>query len=174
MVIHDPGQSQIPANASEIVSDTGELTRDWSHETYIINTPRTQAAVGKIGGNAISLAEVEIRIVARNAAIAVQSLDGKPIRRSHRIVISAGAGSMPSAGNSLPFLSEPIEGGILVRAPPGLSLGAWDAGAGKLRSVAVSYKEGRYVLAIDRVRSSWLLLRSKSSGAPRRFQKSTD
>ncbi len=172
-VIQDPGQSLIPMNASEIVSDTGELTRNWSHETYIINTPRTQAAIGKIGGNTISLAEIEIRIVARDAAIAVQSLDGNPIRRSHRIVISADAGSMPSAGNSLPFLSEPIEGRILVRAPPGLTLGAWDAGAGKLRSVTVSYKEGRYVLTIDRARNSWLLLRSKSSDVPHRFQKST-
>ena len=77
--------------------------------------------------------------------------------------MSAGARSVPRADNSLPFYSEPVEGRIMVTAPAGLSLRAWDAKAGKLRQLAVSYKEGRYVLALDRtLRSSWLLLSSKS------------
>jgi hypothetical protein len=161
--IHDPRQSQIPASASEIVSDTGELKRNWNEETYTINTPRTQAAMGSIGSKTIALTEVEMEISTGNAVVAVQSLDGNAIRQSRSILISVGAGSMPAAGNSLPFLSEPIEGRILVSAPAGLSLRAWDARAGKFRQVAVSYKQGRYLLALDRtLRSSWLLLRSNS------------
>ena len=102
-IIHDPRQSQIPASASEIVSDTGELKRNWNEETYTINTPRTQAAMGNIGGKTIALTEVEMEISTHNAAVAVQSLDGNAIRQSQNILISAGAGSMPAAGNSLPF-----------------------------------------------------------------------
>jgi len=161
--IHDPLQSQIPASASEIVSDTGELKRNWNEGTYTINTPRTQAAMGNLGGKRFTLTEVEMEISTRNAMVAVQSLDENAIRQSRSILISAGAGSMPAAGNSLPFLSEPIEGRILISAPAGLSLRAWDARAGKFRQVAVSHKQGRYLLTLDRtLRSSWLLLRSNS------------
>jgi hypothetical protein len=163
-VIHDHGHSLIPVNASEIISDTGELTRNWHQQTYTINTPRTQAAMGKIGGNTISLAEVELRVVAKNAVVAVQSLDENPISRSQSIMISAGAGarSTPSPGDSSPYLSERVEGDILVRAPAGLRLHAWDASAGRLRPMPMSFKEKRYRIALDgNLTSSWLLLSSK-------------
>ena len=47
-IIYDPHQSQIPANASEVVSDSGELRRNWDQGTFTINTPQTQAALGCI------------------------------------------------------------------------------------------------------------------------------
>jgi Cellulase (glycosyl hydrolase family 5) len=158
-IIDDPQQSQIPTSASEIVSDSGELRRNWAQGTFTIDTPRTQAAMGWIGGKTITLADVEMAVTARNSVVAVQSLDGNPIGRSRKIMISLGARSVPRADNSLPFYSEPVEGRIRVSAPAGLNLRAWDAGTGKLLGVAASYRDGRYTLRLDRsLRNSWLLL----------------
>ena len=61
------------------MSDTGELRRDWEQGVYSIDTPRTQAAMGWIGGKQIKLADVEIAVTTRNATVAVQSLDERPI-----------------------------------------------------------------------------------------------
>jgi hypothetical protein len=158
-IIHDPQQSQIPMSASEIVSDSGELRHNWDQGTFTINTPRTQAAMGWIGGKTIALPEVDIAVTTRNSVVAVQSMDGNPIGQSRKIMISLGARSVPRADNSLPFYSEPVEGRILISAPAGLNLRAWDARSGKLLRVNASYRDGRYILTLDRsLRSSWLLL----------------
>jgi hypothetical protein len=158
-IIHDPRQSQIPVNAVEVVSDTGELKRNWDQGTFTVDTPRTQAAMGWIGGKAINLADVEINVTARNSVVAVQSLDGNPIRQSRSILISLGARSIPATEKSLPYYSEPVEGKISITAPAGMNLRAWDGRARKLRGLATSYTTGRYVLSLDRdLRSSWLVL----------------
>jgi hypothetical protein len=157
-IINDPQQSQIATDASEIVSDSGELKHNWDQGTFTINTSRTQAAMGWIGGKTITLTDVEIAVSTRNSVVAVQSLDGNPISESRKIMISVGARSVPQSEHSLPFYSEPVEGRILVSASAGLSLR--DAKTGKLlRGAPSSYKDGRYVLPLDRSpRSSWLLL----------------
>ncbi len=81
-VFTDPNVSLIDPEAGAATSDTGELVRDWEHGTYTIDTPRTQAAMGWIGGRAIALKDVEIAAETRNATVAVQSLDDKPISAS--------------------------------------------------------------------------------------------
>jgi hypothetical protein len=160
-ILRDPEQAQIPAGASEIVSDSGELKHNWSQGTFTIDTPRTQAAMGWIGGKAIALADVKIDVATKNAVIAVQSRDGNPIGHSRNIMISAGARSIPRAADSLPFYSEPVQGEILIRAPPGLKLGTWDARTGQVRRLSTAYRDGQYVLALDpSLRSSWLSLTS--------------
>jgi hypothetical protein len=45
-VLSDAQQLLIDRDATEAVSDTGELRRNWRHGTYTIDTPRTQAATG--------------------------------------------------------------------------------------------------------------------------------
>ncbi len=158
-ILKDPQEAQIPAGASELLSDSGELRRNWAEGSFTIDTPRTQAAMGRIGGTKIRLSRVEIAIRTVDAVVAVQSLDGSPIDRSRNLMISIGARSIPRAADSLPFYSEPVEGEILIRAPPGLKLGAWDARTGQVRRLSTAYRDGQYVLALDRsLRSSWLLL----------------
>ena len=53
-IITDPQESLIASNGEEAVSDTGELTRNWQEGIYKIDTLRTQAAMGWIGGKAIT------------------------------------------------------------------------------------------------------------------------
>jgi hypothetical protein len=157
-VLRDPQESQIPVGASQVDSDSGELRRNWSRGTFTIDTPRTQAAMGRIGGATISLAQVDITVTNNDAVVAVQSLDGIPINRSRSIMISVAARSVPKTERSLPFYSEPVAGSISIKASPGLNLGVRDAKTGKLRWASGAYAAGRYVITLDRsLRSPWLL-----------------
>jgi len=159
-VITDHKQSLINSDAAEQVSDTRELQRNWGQGTYTINTPRTQAAMGWIGGQKISLADVNIAITTRNATVAVQSLDGNPISTSGRIMISLGARSVPKSGNQLPFYSEPVEGLLSVAAVKGLKAYRKLVSTGELRQIAAPYRDGRYLIKLDRsLQTYWLFLR---------------
>jgi hypothetical protein len=162
-LIRDVQQSFIPRQASSMISDNGELDRSWDEGTFTINTPRTQSAMGWIGGKTFTLADVELAMSTENAVVAVQSLDGKPIAQSRKILISLAARSIPQDGNSLPFYSEPLRGKIVIRAQPNLHLRIGDSRSGHAQ-VMSSYANGRYALTLKGpMRSSWLLLDSQSS-----------
>jgi hypothetical protein len=159
-LITSPKQSFVKPEDAEVVSDTGELRRNWESGTYLINTPHTQSAMGWIGGQTIKLADVELRATTRNATIAVQSLDGKPIGSASSLLISLGARSQPRTENKLPFHSEPVEGQISIRASPGLKLYARSGAAERVRLIPSTYSGGRYRINLDRTTGShWLFLR---------------
>jgi hypothetical protein len=158
-VITDPSVALIDKDAAETVSDTGEIRRNWDEGTYTINTPRTQAAMGWIGGKDVTLGNVEIKIATRNAAVAVQSLDGKPIGQSQSIMISLGARSVPSPNGQLPFNSEPVSGQLLIRAAKGLNVYSRDDARGRDR-IPSSYANGQYRVDLDpRLGTYWLFMK---------------
>jgi hypothetical protein len=160
IVIDNPNQSYINGDAVEAISDTGEGRRNWDQGTYTIDTPRTQAAMGWIGGKTVSLADVDIFVVTRNATVAVQSLDGNPIRKSRNIMISLGARSIPKSASQLPFYSEPVEGRLMIRAPKGLRLQKKKASAKVMQEIPTPYRDGRYLIALDRtLQTFWLTLK---------------
>ena len=142
-ILTDPQQSLIALDAEEVVSDSGELKRNWEQGIFTINTPMTQAAMGWIGAKKISLTDVEITATTRNATVAVQSLDGKTIAESSRILISLGARSVPQAGNRLPFHSEIVEGKLIIRARKGLKLSIANVQAQGGTPKSGNAKEGR-------------------------------
>jgi hypothetical protein len=159
-LITDPQLALIDSNANEAVSDSGELRRNWEDGIYTINTPRTQAAMGWIGGKQISLADVDIAAITRNATVAVQSLDGKNIGESRVMLISLGARSVPRSENQLPFYSEPVTGRLTIRAKEGLKLYKRNGTAKKERQIAASYENGRYQINLDRnLGTYWLVLK---------------
>ena len=159
-VIADPHQSLIHGDAAETVSDTGELRRNWEQGIYAIDAPRTQAAMGWIGGKKISLADVEISAITRNATVAVQSLDENPISKSGAILISLGARAVPKSTKQLPFYSEPVEGRLTIRAPKGLKLYSENRPAAMRRDIPAPYKDGRYLIDLDRsLGTNWLVLK---------------
>jgi hypothetical protein len=161
-MITDPRKPLMPIDASQVVSDSGELTRDWGRGTFTIDTQRTQSAMGWIGGKPIRLTNVEMDVTTRNGVIAVQSLDENPISRTRGILVSLGARSVPNSPRSLPFYSEPMAGTLSIEAPPGLTLSAFAAGtARKMRRLApVPYVRGHYILTLNALppEARWLLL----------------
>jgi hypothetical protein len=158
-VIIDPQQLLIDRAATEVVSDTGELRRNWEQGIYTIDTPRTQAATGWIGGRRIELADVGFEAITRNASICVQSLDGRPIHDSGTILVSLGARAEPETVRRLPFRAEPVLGRIDIRAPRGLKLYAAKAGPPN-RRLHAPYLGGRYRLKLEQDPGTyWLVLK---------------
>ncbi len=159
-VITDPAQALLAAGASEATSDTGELTRDWERGTYTINTQRSQGVAGWIGGRTLKLADAEFSVSTRNASVMVQSMDGKAIRASSRILLSMGARSTPASEQRLPFYSEPVVGQFSLRAPAGLRLYRRDHATGEERALPVAYRDGRYLINLDgSLKTYWLTLK---------------
>jgi hypothetical protein len=159
-IITDPAKPLIPDTAEEAVADGGEVRRNWATGIYTVATPRTQAVAGWIGGRTVKLDDVTLAMGTPNAAVAVQSLDGKPIRQSHDIVVSMAARSIPKSAREMPFRSEPVEGRISVRAPAGLKLYARDGASGELKPLPVNYADGRYAIQADKsLKTWWLFLR---------------
>jgi hypothetical protein len=159
-ILKDPGRPLLDPGASEAISDTGELRRNWETGIFTIDTPRTQAAMGWIGGQSVRLADVALAVNTRNATVAVQSLDDKPIREASALLISLGARSIPSSGNQLPFRSEPVVGSLTIRAKNGLRLFKRVGAGNDEREIPVSYEGGEYHVKLDRdVATYWLTLK---------------
>jgi hypothetical protein len=158
-ILTDPSRSLLGADATEAVSDTGELRRNWTDGIFSIDTPMTQAAMGWIGGRRVVLGDVEFAAIARSATVAVQSLDGNPIRRSGKLMISLSARSVPRSANQLPFHSEPVGGLLIIRAPKGLRLYAQAGAANDRVAIPAPYADGRYRIDLGRVPGMhWLAL----------------
>jgi len=159
-LLSDPTQSLIGRHTEEAASDTGELKRNWKNGSYVINTPRSQAAMGSIGNMTIKLADVEITATTRNATISVQSLENRPIAESRRILISVAARSAPRIARQLPFHSEPVLGRLTIRAPRGLKLHLQNDPQPGRSSIPVPYDSGRYQIDLALgPGSGWLVLK---------------
>lgn len=112
----DPERDFLPAGAEFVASDTGELRRYWDPGLQTIDTPRTQAAHGWIGGMHIALGDTRFAIETPKAAAVFTSLDGKPLASSRRILLTLAARALEGPpGQSMPLRSEPIEGTVWLR-----------------------------------------------------------
>jgi hypothetical protein len=116
-IVADPRRDWIPAGQSFVRSDTGELTRDWKAGILTIDTPKTQAVMGWIGGKALKLGAATFRFSTPKAVVALTSLDDRPLPSSRLVLITAVARAIPSSSRPaphLPFLSEPVVGEIIL------------------------------------------------------------
>lgn len=158
IVIKDPAKSLLPEGTQEVTSDTGELTRNWARGTYTINTARTQAAMGWIGGAELRLPAVRLNLQTRNASVAVQSLDDTALGASGNVMVSIGTRSLPQQGNRAPFAVEPLAGSIAVQAPAGLT--AWRNGPfNQWIALPAAYKDGSYQIELDgKLPVQWIAL----------------
>jgi hypothetical protein len=158
-VIRDTDRDFIPAGRESVRSDTGELTRNWVKGYQTIDTDRTQAVHGWIGGEALDLKHVSFEITTPKAAIAVSSLDGEAIGKSRKMLISAVARAVPSEGGRMPMLSEPVEGQIHVAGPRGLKLIPLAGDGSRLRALKVKYADGMYAVELpSQSGTHWFML----------------
>jgi hypothetical protein len=152
------GRTPLDERAGGIASDNGELRRDWKGGLFSVDTPRTQASSGRLGGRSIALADVTLRMTTPRVSVAVQTLDDEPIARSRDILVSVASAALPSPGSQLPFMSEPTIGDIEIRSNPGLQ-------AAERSGVRVRYEGGRYVVHFDgKTAVHWVSLRRPSKG----------
>jgi hypothetical protein len=112
-----------------IVSDTGELTwrRRDKQSLVSVETDRTQALIGFVGGRRRSLKNLAVEVEPAFCSIVLTSLDGKPLADSDRMLLTAGARTAATAmrwddqrhslvsWGRLPMRIEPVTGGIVLR-----------------------------------------------------------
>jgi hypothetical protein len=112
----------VPQGQNFVESDTGELKRDWALGVETIDTPLSQATIGWIGKRQITTRDVTFEIQTPKAAVAVTSMDGKPIGTSKKLLLTVVAQVTTSPGDTLPFLAQPVEGSVAIRRADPLRL----------------------------------------------------
>jgi hypothetical protein len=162
-VITDPQKRLVSIDAGGAIQDTGELTHDWRQGIYKIDTPRTQAVMGRIGGKTIALTDTDLTIETQDATVAVQSLDNDPIHTSASLMISLGSQSFPTYPenpDNAVFRTEPVIGHMTIRARKGLRLYARDPATKKDSELPVSYDGDLYSIELHRdLDTHWLFLK---------------
>ncbi|MGB2820586.1 MAG: glycosyl hydrolase family 5, partial [Phycisphaerae bacterium] len=160
VALADTDKDFIPAGQDFVRSDTGQLTRNWVKGYQTVDAGATQAAHGWIGGETLKLADVTFAIETPKAAVAVTALDGKPVGRSGRILISAVARVVASPGGRMPLLSEPVVGKLAIRAPDGLVLVGLKPDGEETAPMPAEHEGGAYRVELNKQTSThWLLLR---------------
>jgi hypothetical protein len=79
-----------------------------------VDTPRTQALIGFLSAYNNRVANLSAEIHNKFATLVLTSLDGKPIARSARMLLSAGA-RVTNTGDGPPTRIEPVAGKIVLR-----------------------------------------------------------
>ena len=142
-----------------ICAETGDFCRNWRRGIFTVDTPMTQLASGWIGGESITLTSAKVSLKTPYAALAVQSLDSKPITDSRSILVSMAAQSFPAQGGVTTIRSEPIIGQVTFKAPPGLAAYA-HFGDGRQKEIPVPYENGAYQLNLDAgLGTYWIVFR---------------
>ncbi|MGC4032793.1 MAG: cellulase family glycosylhydrolase [Tepidisphaeraceae bacterium] len=113
--ITDANYDALGQDADEAVSDTGQLKRNWGDGVFTINTPRTQAAVGWIGGKEITLGDVTFKLDTPKAAVVLSSLDGEPIGTSKKLLLTVAA--QASEKKATGIIAEPVAGDVVLTSP---------------------------------------------------------
>jgi hypothetical protein len=114
-VITDPDHDFIPAGQDFVKSDTGELLRNWKYGIQTINSPRTQAVSGSIGGKMLKLGAATFLFDNPKAVVALTSLDDQPLSKSRYILITAMARAIPRTPEHVPYFTEPVVGTITLK-----------------------------------------------------------
>ena len=134
----------------------GSLVRDWRRGTLRIDTARTQAVSGWIGGLTIACTDAAFAIDTPAATVAVTALDHNPIARSARILVTVAAQAV-APHDQLPFLAEPVTGEVRVHvAGPGYQARPLSVAGVVGDPVAESGGDGWLVLRLDgSARTHW-------------------
>lgn len=157
-VVQDPNADLAASDDGQLCAATGEFCRDWRNGVFTVDTARSQIASGWIGGRTIKLGNVSFDIDTANASVAVQSLDGSPIDRSGRILISMAAQAVPDPQQQTFSMSEPVTGRLHIRAAPGLQLFRLSYN-GLKEPLTATVSGGGYAIGLDSsLRSHWLVL----------------
>jgi Cellulase (glycosyl hydrolase family 5) len=153
IAVTDANKDFISMGQDFVLSDTGELKRNWVKGIQTIDTEKSKVVSGWVGGEKIGLGDVSFNISTKKAVIAVQSLGGKPISKSSDIFITVMARSQPDDSNAT-FLTEPVAGSIEVKAPKGLRLYPITSLGTKAAPVVAKYQDGKYIIDLSKNRNT--------------------
>jgi hypothetical protein len=131
----------------EVVSDTGQLRRQWAKGIFVVDTPKTQLVMGWIKGEPLHTADAGFAIDVPKAAVALSSLDGKSLTQSMKVLISTIARMAVGAGNQA--RTEPVAGTVtLLSAIAGLHLAPLAGDGRRLGTVPLASHDSRYTIVL--------------------------
>jgi hypothetical protein len=171
-VVTEPDRDFIAPKQSFVRSDTGEILRNWRYGIQTIDTPRTQAVSGWLGGKTIRLGAATIRVDNPKAVVILTSLDDEPLSSSRSILITAIARAQVATPGHLPILSEPVTASIELQTKAnGLELVALGPdGKPQERMVPSANPEGVTVKLPTRRGTHWYALRAGTTDAGQKAQ----
>ncbi|MCB1159028.1 MAG: hypothetical protein H7A25_15260 [Leptospiraceae bacterium] len=142
-----------------ILSDTGEIYRNWKEGYLSVNTPYLQLFEGWLKNKILKLNHISLESKTSRALILVQSLDNHRIKESSKILILSLARSALEEENEI--LSEPVQAELKLEAREGLKL--LDANGKEIleSSKFLKYEEGRYRISIKRTQKKHFLILGK-------------
>jgi hypothetical protein len=166
-VVTDLDQDLLPKDSTRVVSDTGEITREFVEGRFIVATPRSQLASGWIGGAKVELADGWVELENPGATFALTALDESPIATSKKILVTAVGPSVPVADGRATFRSAPIRGRFAIETKEKLELvplaGTTGSSGGSLDGrVGIAGKREGDVLVFTfdgKVHTHWWILR---------------
>ena len=114
--VTDLSKDFLPPTGTTVTSDTGEIKRNWATGILTVDTPRSQWAVGWLGGETVTLGDTQVQLVTKHAAVAFTALDGLALKQSKQILLTTVARSRPSGGGlKMPFAAEPVRGTVSIK-----------------------------------------------------------
>jgi hypothetical protein len=142
----------------EVLSDTGELRRNWAKGIYTVDTPKTQMVMGWIQDQALRTSDAVFTIAVPKAAVALSSLDQQPLRQSKKILISTIA--RMSIGADKQARTEPVAGTIaLVSTVQGLRLFPLKSDGSRLSAIPLATTGGKYTIVLPTDKGThWFVL----------------
>ena len=158
-IVTDLNKDFIAEDQNEVRSDTGQLARNWAKGYQTIDTDKTKAVHGWIGGEKFELKGATFEIQTPKAAVAVSSADDKAIGASRKIMITAIARVVGTNGSRMPLLSEPVKGTVHIKGPVGLKLVPLGGDGSRLEPIEASYLNGIYTVKLPAPRGThWFML----------------
>ena len=143
---------------NEVISDTGQLRRNWIRGTFIVDTPKTQMVMGWMKGEPIRTADASFSIAVPKAAVALSSLDRQPLRQSKKILVSTIA--RMAIGADRKARTEPVSGTIALSSTvKRLRLIPLKSEGSRLSAIPLEPRGGTYTIVLPTDKGThWFLL----------------
>ncbi len=148
----------------EFASDTGQLAWDQDHGQFTVLAPMCCAAVGFIGGKTVTLTDATVDTSApRFAAISLTALDGQPVAKSRRLLLTATARCENTDQRWLEMIDgnvrvlsvkpgvrlEPVRSTITLRRPQTFKVFPLDASGQRLKELPVGLASEGFAFTIN-------------------------
>lgn len=173
-----PGYERMDPSGKRLDSDTGELSLDYGKGLLTMNTARTKCALGKLGAaGALDLGGLRVECQTPFAAITATSLDGEPVGRSRRVLLTAVAraentgfllgapvdANKPSGAmawallkdGGKPVLAEPVRAQVRLAVPEGAVAYALDPTGKRQRRLDAKAEGGMLEINPADAKSIW-------------------
>ncbi len=173
-----PGYEEMASDGKCLDSDTGELSLDYGEGLLTIDTPRTKSAIGYLAkAGPVALEGLRVDCRTEFAVVTATSLDGEPIGRSRRVLLTTVArventaqgftpplpkerswGHMtwmlPAQGRP-PVIAEPVRARIALRMPGEADVFALDPAGRRKGLLPCRCENGTVLLDLSAARSIW-------------------